>query len=129
VGAGTPVVPCSEPAAVSAGQPPKDAGVKATSQEPVAKVSTADAPTWTQVYSEYLALGTTGNCAGCHGGYGSAKAGYAKGGGAAWAKLGSSRLTWYGGDMPPGGPGPNDPQGAKARADMDAWLAAGAQVN
>jgi hypothetical protein len=38
---------------------------------------------------------------------------------------GKSILTWYGGDMPPGGAS-GDSQG---EADFEAWVAAGAQNN
>jgi hypothetical protein len=38
-----------------------------------------------------------------------------------------SCLTWYGGNMPPGGPGAS--KMAQAVTDMNAWAAAGAQNN
>jgi hypothetical protein len=38
---------------------------------------------------------------------------------------GKSILTWYGGDMPPGGAS-SDAQG---QSDLEAWVAAGAQNN
>ncbi len=91
--------------------------------------TTTGAPTWTQIYNDYIAAGTIGGCSGCHNGYGSASAAYSKGGGATWASPSASRVTWYGGNMPPSGPAATDPQGAKAKADMDAWAAAGALDN
>ena len=88
------------------------------------------APTWSALYAEYLASGTEGNCQGCHGSQmGSASAaysflqgkGYISGASSSLVK-GSSCLSWFGGNMPPGGP-----SDAKAAAAMSAWVAAGAQ--
>ncbi len=84
-------------------------------------------PTWTQIYTNYIASGTIGGCPGCHSGYGSASAAYSKGGGSTWANPSSSRLTWYGGDMPPNGPSASS--AAQAVTDMNAWYAAGAPNN
>jgi hypothetical protein len=41
---------------------------------------------------------------------------------------GKSCLSWYGGDMPPGGTG-NSSSDAQAVTDMNAWAAAGGQNN
>jgi hypothetical protein len=41
------------------------------------------------------------------------------------ADASNSRLTWLGGDMPPGGASSN----AKAKSDLSAWAAAGAPNN
>jgi hypothetical protein len=88
------------------------------------------APTWSALYTEYLATGTEGNCQGCHAGQmGSASAsyaflqgkGYISGTGSSLVKN-SSCLSWFGGNMPPGGP-----SDATAAAAMSAWVAAGAQ--
>lgn len=92
------------------------------------------APTWTQIYNAYMATGTIGNCASgftCHAStMGSPTAAY--------SFLGSymsgspprlvsrgSVLSWYGGNMPIGGPRSN----AQATMDMNAWAAAGAKDN
>lgn len=94
--------------------------------------------TFSQVYSKYLASGTTGNCASlfCHGGIGSASSCYSwlqsKGqiNGTSTPALTSSRssvVSWYGGNMPPSGPSASG--AAQAVADMNAWAAAGGQNN
>jgi hypothetical protein len=38
-----------------------------------------------------------------------------------------SVLSWFGGYMPVGGPGPGDPSAAPAIADFNAWVAAGSK--
>ena len=50
--------------------------------------------------------------------------GYIRGTGSVLVGAGSC-LTWYGGNMPPGGPRSN----AQATSDMNAWAAAGAMNN
>jgi hypothetical protein len=50
--------------------------------------------------------------------------GYIRGTSSSLAGAGSC-LSWFGGNMPPGGPGSN----AKASADFKAWAAAGAMNN
>jgi hypothetical protein len=89
-------------------------------------------PTWSQIFSKYLGNATTGNCTRCHGQMGSASGSYSwlssqryiSGTNSPLVKSGSC-LTWYGGNMPPGGPRTN----AQAVADMNAWAAAGAKNN
>ena len=86
------------------------------------------APTWTGIFQSYLASGTEGHCASCHGQTSSAtnayswlkSKGYIAGTGSALASNGSC-LTFFGGNMPPGGP-----SDAQAAADVTAWVAAGA---
>jgi hypothetical protein len=90
------------------------------------------APTWTQIFNEYLAGGTEGNCTACHGQMSSPRnsyswlesKGYLGGSSPALTDPNQSPLSWYGGNMPPNGP--SDP---KAVADMNAWASAGAQDN
>jgi hypothetical protein len=93
--------------------------------------------TWSCIHKTYLVAGTVGNCSqgGCHSQMGTPSSAYS------WLKgqgyIGTppsltgagSCLIWYGtgflANMPPGGSKSNP----KAKADMDAWAAAGAQNN
>jgi hypothetical protein len=92
----------------------------------------ASAPTWSKLYSSYLANGTTGGCPRCHGQMGSASGAYSylqgqlyiNGTGSLLAASGSC-LSWFGGNMPPGGTRNN----AQATSDFKAWAAAGAKNN
>jgi hypothetical protein len=95
-------------------------------------MSSSGAPTWTMLYTEYLKPGTPGNCnTACHFQMSSAGSaytylkgqGYINGTGSILAKTGSC-LSWYGGNMPPGGP-----RNMQAVTDFDAWAAAGAMDN
>jgi hypothetical protein len=90
------------------------------------------APTWTELFNNYMSGSAEGRCAGCHS-QGSSKSslyswlsgkGYISGTSSALVDSSQSCLSWYGGNMPPGGP--ND---AKAVSDMNAWAAAGAANN
>ena len=89
-------------------------------------------PTWSAIYKAYLVNGSPGRCVGCHFQMSSAKGaysylqsnGYISGAGSALVKSGSC-LSWYGGNMPPGGPRTL----AQATSDMNAWAAAGAMDN
>ena len=93
------------------------------------------APTWAQIYASYLSASSNGQCAlsGCHsqmataaGAYGWLKArGHINGASSRLVSTSTSRLTWYGGDMPPRGP----TTWAQAVADMNAWAKAGALQN
>jgi hypothetical protein len=89
------------------------------------------APTWTAIYDAYLAKGTVGNCRSCHSQATSASGTYSWlqttgyiGGTTSTLVRGGSCLTWFGGNMPPGGR--SDPM---AVSDMTAWAAAGAPNN
>jgi hypothetical protein len=93
-------------------------------------------PTWTELFNAYMTAGKVGNCAhsGCHQGFMSNPGmaffwlqaeGQLGGSRPALTDSSSSCLTWYGGDMPPGGPA-TDPVVAR---DFDLWLMAGAQNN
>jgi len=99
-------------------------------------------PTWTQIYNAYLAAGATvGHCGdvGCHANtlkgvqcnnkancYTTLKnTGYINGTASKLTITGSSPLTWFNGNMPPGGPASSP----AAAADMKAWVAAGALNN
>jgi hypothetical protein len=92
----------------------------------------AAAPTWSTIFSAYLANGTAGNCTRCHNQMGSASGSYSwltgqryiSGTGSLLVTKGSC-LSWYGGNMPPGGSRSN-PQ---AVTDMNAWATAGAMNN
>jgi hypothetical protein len=80
-----------------------------------------------------LKSGTVGNCPHCHSSTGSASGafswlqgkGYVGGANPALTDPAQSCLTWYGGNMPTGGPSSN----ASAVNDMNAWAAAGAKNN
>jgi hypothetical protein len=96
----------------------------------------AAAPTWSLIYSSYLAGGTVGDCSSssCHSsemssasnGYAWLRAhGYISGASSSLVNSNSSCLSWYGGNMPPNGP----TSLANAQADMDAWAKAGALNN
>jgi hypothetical protein len=108
--------------------PPQDSGSQSqdTGQQ-------ASAPTWTQLFTLYLAGGTVGNCGTCHSEMGSATKAYSwlegkhqlPGPNPGLVDPNSSYLTWYGGDMPPGGPS-SEPT---AVMQMNAWAAAGAPNN
>ncbi len=85
--------------------------------------STSSAPTWTYLYTTYLAEGSTiGDCDGSchhHSECSSASACFN------WIGNDIQRLSWEGGNMPPGGPSSD----AQAEADFAAWQAAGGQDN
>ena len=84
------------------------------------------------IVNTYLKSGTVGNCGsgGCHSQMQTPSTAYAwlakKGySGAKVVDPQQSCISWYGGNMPPGGP----TSSTQARKDMDAWGAAGAQNN
>jgi len=90
--------------------------------------------TWSGVFQAYFAIGTIGNCPSCHAAdmptpsasyTWLAGQSYVGGPTPALTSLGSSCLSWYGGDMPPGGP--SSDQGADAA--LTAWVSAGALNN
>lgn len=92
------------------------------------------APTWTQIWTNYLQAGTKGNCkSSCHSQMSSPSAayswlkgrGYISGTTSALVDSSQSCLSWYGGNMPPSGPG----SVPAATTDMDAWVKAGALNN
>lgn len=106
----------------------------------------AAAPTWTQIYAQYIGPGTPGHCSGtggCHtnnrGGFkcGTTKADCYSGMVAAGlidtvngtqsaiGKVGQSPLAWLGGGMPLDNDAPNP----AAAAAIQAWVAAGAKNN
>jgi hypothetical protein len=110
-----------------------DAGAQTSGS---ASGSSSQAPTWTQLFNAYFAVGKVGNCAlsGCHATYmTSPSAAFSwlqseqqvGGSQPALANPNSSCLTWLGGDMPPGGPGAEP----SAVTDLDLWLKAGAKNN
>lgn len=92
-------------------------------------------PTFTQIFNAYLKTGTTGNCGHCHSSCGSSssscyvwlqsKKQVNGGSNPALADLQASCLTWYGGNMPPSGPGSY----AQSTTDINAWAAAGGKNN
>jgi hypothetical protein len=84
------------------------------------------------IFSKYLASGTAGGCPRCHGQMGSASGAYSWLSGQRYISgtgsllvTGGSCLSWYGGNMPPGG----TRKDAQAVSDMNAWAAAGAKNN
>ena len=92
--------------------------------------SPSHAPTWTQIFTLYLAGtasgsgGTVGHCGGCHGQVTSASTAYGFLQSTGYlASLGQTPIfSWMGGTMPPGG----TTSDAKAASDVEAWVAAGA---
>ncbi len=99
---------------------------------------TGGAPTWTELYNTYLAVGTVGNCVSpCHAAALSGPPspavtftwlqglGYVGDTQPLIADPDFSCLTWSNGDMPPGGP-KVDPT---ATGDFTAWAKAGAKNN
>jgi hypothetical protein len=94
--------------------------------------TTSGAPTWSQIYADYLARGTVGNCTSCHSQMSSATGAYSwlksqnyiNGTSSSLVSTFLSCLSWYGGDMPPGGR-----SNAAAVTAMNAWAAAGALDN
>jgi len=111
----------------------KDSGSQQTTQDSGSQ-QTQTAPTWTQIFNNYLAgsSGTIGKCRGCHS-QGSSAAnlyswlhnkGYINGTSSALVDSNQSCLSWYGGNMPPSGP-----SSSAAVKDMNAWAAAGALNN
>jgi hypothetical protein len=96
--------------------------------------SAASAPTWTELYTSYLASGTIGHCVNCHSWASSAssaydqlqRSGYIDGTTSPpLATTGASILKWFGGTMPTDA----SPQSSPAVVDFLAWAAAGAQKN
>jgi hypothetical protein len=97
---------------------------------------TVPTPTWSELFSAYMAPGTEGGCgrAGrCHArqmadptsAYGWLKQrGYIAGTDSAIASNANSCLRWFGGNMPPGGQA-----NPKAVADLAAWVAGRAPQN
>jgi hypothetical protein len=90
-------------------------------------------PKWSEIFSAYLNTGTIGNCVICHSEMRTASGAYSylqstdyiSGTSSILAKTGSSCLSWFGGNMPPGGTRSN----ATAISDVNAWAAAGAMNN
>jgi hypothetical protein len=89
------------------------------------------APTWSQLYTNYLGAGTDCDCKSCHSQGNSASALYSWLSGRGYMSapnpsfLSSARdgLTWFGGGMPPNGAASN----SQAVSDFNAWAAAGAK--
>jgi hypothetical protein len=89
-------------------------------------------PTWTAIYNADLKDGSIGNCVSCHAPMRTASGayqylqstGFINGSSSLLVKNGSC-LSWYGGNMPPGGARSN----AMVVSDMNAWANAGAMNN
>jgi polyvinyl alcohol dehydrogenase (cytochrome) len=120
--------------AVGTGAP--DAGVDSGVPDASVDAGVPDAPTvltWSSIYNSYFATGTVGHCANCHNAATTASGlytflesrGQIAGTASPLAIRGASRLTWFGGTMPPGGP----LSLPEAEADIAAWVAAGAINN
>lgn len=94
--------------------------------------STGTVPTWTDLYADYFAAGTAGDCVLCHT-FGATKASLYStlqsngqiNGTSSPIVTSSSILTWFGGTMPQGGSTTN-PAAVDA---LNAWVAAGALNN
>lgn len=126
-------------------QPTPDASVVVPDAGPAPDAS-GTAPTWTQLYTQFIGPGTPGHCSGTGGCHTQIKGGFKCGtnkddcfAGLVAAGLvnaanptqspivkeNESPLAWFGGGMPLDNPEPN-PEGAAA---LKAWVAAGAQKN
>jgi hypothetical protein len=134
-----------------AGNPAPDGGSDAGPPDAVADahhdvITPTSAPTWTQIYAQYIGPGTPGHCSGtggCHtnvrGGFkcgankndcyaGMVAAGLVKTTNGAQSPIGipgQSPLAWLGGAMPLDNDAPN----AAGAAAVQAWVAAGALNN
>ena len=114
---------------LSGGEDTSSAGPSASGGE---SNSSTMAPTWTEIYTADLQNGTIGNCVICHAQMSTAAGAYAylqstgfiNGRGSLLVKNGSC-LSWYGGNMPPGGTRSN----AMVVSRMNAWATAGAMNN
>ena len=125
------------PGVDSGTQPPPPGHDSGTSPPPPGQDSgtppQSNAPTWTDVFNNYLANNTQGRCASCHGQMSSKSnaytwlkgKGYINGTGSAMVVAGRSDLSWFSGNMPPNGP----TSWSQAVTDMKAWVAAGAANN
>lgn len=127
-----------------------DAGAGGASSEGGADASAtpeagaAAAPTWTQIYAQYIGPGTPGHCSGTGGCHTSSRGGFkcgtsksecfaglvqaglvtpANGAQSPIGKVGQSPLVWLGGGMPLDDDSPNPAAGAAVQA----WVAAGAK--
>ena len=130
------------------GNPQPDAGTgnDATAPDAADAHPVGVAPTWTQIYAQYMGPGTPGHCSGTGGCHTNARAGFkcgttkaecfaglvqsglvtpANGAQSPIAMDGQSPLVWLGGGMPLDDNAPN-PAGAAA---VKAWVAAGAKNN
>ena len=130
--------------------PPADAGASPDSNADAAPdAALADAgpaPTWSQIYAQYMGPGTPGHCSGTGGCHTNARAGFtcgstkddcyaglvaaglvtpANGASSPIGIAGSSPLVWLGGAMPLDDDSPN----AAGATAVQAWVAAGAQNN
>lgn len=111
--------------------------VDATYRPPVirreAGTIVGDPPTWADIFAVYLAQGTIGYCTDCHPEMSDAPAsfswleeqGYVGGPDPLLTSGGSSCLSWYGGNMPPGAPVLSE----EAVKHMNAWAKAGGSNN
>lgn len=138
--AGNPPDPQQSDAGPAPDASPSDAGAAPDA------VGTAAAPTWTQIYAQYIGPGTPGHCSGTGGCHTNARAGFkcgtskadcyqglvdaglvtpANGTQSPIGKPGQSPLAWLGGGMPLDNDAPN----AAGAAAIQAWVAAGAKNN
>jgi hypothetical protein len=91
------------------------------------------APTWSQLYANYLGAGAACDCKQCHSQGSSASnlyswlsgRGYMSAPNPSFLSGARDGLTWFGGGMPPNGAASN----SQAVSDFNAWAAAGAQNN
>lgn len=94
------------------------------------------APTWSQLYTDYLGPGTIGHCGECHSQVTNASAAYtflrsvgqissSNPTGSSLTVQGASRLVWFGGSMPDGGKASD--ASAQVLEAFRAWVAAGAK--
>jgi hypothetical protein len=134
-----------------AGAPPEAGALEAaadggTDGDAAPEAAAAGAPTWTQIYAQYIGPGTPGHCSGTGGCHTASRAGFkcgtsasecftgmvqaglvtpANGAASPIGMVGQSPLVWLGGGMPLDDDSPN-PAAAVA---VQAWVAAGAKNN
>ena len=137
-----------------AGSPDQDAGSReasvdggaAAQADAASEAAAAGAPTWAQIYAQYIGPGTPGHCSGAGGCHTTSRAGFkcgtsasecfaglvqaglvtpANGAQSPIGLVGQSPLVWLGGGMPLDNDTPNPVAGAAVQA----WVAAGAKNN
>jgi hypothetical protein len=134
-----------------AGAPPEAGALEAaadggTDGDAAPEAAAAGAPTWTQIYAQYIGPGTPGHCSGTGGCHTASRAGFkcgtsasecftgmvqaglvtpANGAASPIGMVGQSPLVWLGGGMPLDDDSPNPTAGAAVQA----WVAAGAKNN
>ena len=113
--------------------PVRDAGMDADVPLPDAGMSTAGTPSWSAIHKTYFGSGTVGHCVNCHIEMTNPRSGHQwltdkgqlSGVDSHIVMRGKSKLTFFGGDMPPEGPSSLP----EAEAALMEWVEAGAPNN